>query len=173
VADLKVHVHNLKTGDLKSKIQGLMEFSDSDSEGEFALNCPCAMEEVLAIDARGEIDDPDMSEEESVEQKSTAKMFEEMLQFPNSDNEDEAEFQLRTHGFASSVEEAVQLLTKERMQLKAKAGKMLLANKKATPLVSPTAMQTDADQLMSFVLKTDCGIYRKVKTKTRTRAKSE
>jgi len=97
VADLKVNIHNLKTGDLKSKIQGLMEFSDSDSEDEFVLTYPGTIEEALAINARGEINDPDISEEELVKQKSTAKMFEGMLHFPDSEDEDEAEFQLRTH----------------------------------------------------------------------------
>ena len=38
-----------------------MEFSDLDSEDEFALNHPTAMEEALAIDARGEINNPDTS----------------------------------------------------------------------------------------------------------------
>jgi len=79
---------------LRPKIQGLMEFSDSEDEDEFALNYPATMEEALAIDARGEIDDPDVSEEESVEQKSTAKVFEGMLHFSDSEDEDEAKFQL-------------------------------------------------------------------------------
>jgi len=63
------------------------------------------MDEALAIDTRGEINDPGTSGDQSIEQKSTAKMFEEMLQF--SDSEDEDEFQLQTHGFTSSIEEAV------------------------------------------------------------------
>jgi len=113
VADLEVNVHNLKTGDLKSKIQGLMEFSDSDSEDEFALNYPGTMTEAMAIDARGEIDDPHTLEEQSIEQKSTAKMFKGMLHFSDSEDEDEAKFQLRTHGFTSSIEEAVTVKGKD------------------------------------------------------------
>jgi len=63
-ADLEVNIHNLKTGDLKSKIQGLMEFSNLDGEDDFALSYSTTMKEALAIDARGEINDPGMSEEE-------------------------------------------------------------------------------------------------------------
>jgi len=73
-ADLEVNMHNLRT-----KTQGLMEFSNSDDKDKFALNYPATMEEALAIDARGEINNPDDSKEESVEHKSTAKMFEGML----------------------------------------------------------------------------------------------
>jgi len=111
VADLNVNIHNLRP-----KIQGLMEFSDSDSEDEFAFNYPATMEEALAIDARGEINDPGMSEEESVEQKSTTKMFEGMLQFSDSEDEDEAGFQLQTHGFTSSIKEAVTVKGKDAIE---------------------------------------------------------
>ena len=93
VADLEVNMHNLRP-----KIQGLMEFSDWDDEDEDALNHPTAMEEVLAIDARGEIDDPDTSEEQSIEQKSTAKMFKDMLQFSDSEDEDEAKETVAVEG---------------------------------------------------------------------------
>jgi len=110
VADLEVNMHNLRP-----KIQGLMEFNDSDDEDEETLDHAATMEEALVIDARGEIDDPDISEEESVEQKSTAKMFEGMLQFPDSDNEDEAEIQLRTHSFTVHHPWKKQLLSKERV----------------------------------------------------------
>jgi len=102
VADLEVNMHNLRP-----EIQGLMEFSDSDYEDEDALDYPTTMEEVLAIDARGEIYDPGTSEEQSIEQKSTAKMFEGMLHFSDSEDEDEAKFQLQTYGFTSSIKEAV------------------------------------------------------------------
>jgi len=101
-ADLEVNVHNLRP-----KIQGLMEFSDSDDEDEDALDHHTTMEEALAIDARGEIDNPDTSEEQSIEQKNTAKMFEGMLHFSDSEDEDEDQFQLQTHGFTSSIKEAV------------------------------------------------------------------
>ena len=84
---------------------GLLEFSDSDDEDEEDPNRPINMDEALAIDARGEIDDPDITDEQSIEQKTTAKMFEGMLHF--SDSEDEDEFQLQTHGFTSSIEEAI------------------------------------------------------------------
>jgi len=100
VADLKVNMHNLRP-----KIQGLLEFSESDDEDEEDPNCPTNMDEALAIDARGKIDNPDITDEQSIEQKTTAKMFEGMLHF--SDSEDEDEFQLQTHGFTSSIEEAI------------------------------------------------------------------
>jgi len=90
---------------LRAKIQGLLEFSDSDEEDEEALNQPNTMGEALAIDARGEIDDPGIPEDQSIEQKGTTKMFEGMLQF--SDDEDEDEFQLQTYGFTSSIKEAI------------------------------------------------------------------
>jgi len=102
VADLEVNMHNLRP-----KIQGLMEFSDSDDEDEDALDHHSTMEEVLAIDARDKIDDPDTSEEQSIEQKNTAKMFKGMLHFSDSEDEDEDQFQLQTCGFTSSIEEAV------------------------------------------------------------------
>jgi len=89
VADLEVNMHKHRP-----KIQVLMEFSDLDNEDENALDYPTAMTEALAIDARGEIDDPDASEEQSIEKKSTAKMFEGMLHFSDSEDEDEAQFQL-------------------------------------------------------------------------------
>jgi len=108
VADLKVNMHNLRP-----KIQGILEFSDSDDEDEDALNYPAAMEEALAIDARGEIDDPDVSEEESIEQKSTANMFKGMLHFSNSEDEDEAKFHLRTQDFTSSIKEAITIEGKD------------------------------------------------------------
>ena len=66
------------------KIEGLLEFSNSEDEDEEDPNHPANMEEALAIDARGEIDDPDMSEDQSIQQKRTNKMFEEMLQFSDS-----------------------------------------------------------------------------------------
>jgi len=117
IADLEVNMHNLRP-----KIQGLLEFEDSDDEDEFALNYPATMEEALAIDARGEIDDPDVSEEESVKQKSTAKMFAGMLHFSDSEDEDEAKFQLRTQGFTSSIEEAVAIKGKDVIEGKCNEG---------------------------------------------------
>jgi len=57
-ADLEVNVHSFR-----NKIQGLLEFSDSDDEKERDPDVPSTMEEALAIDARGEIDDPDVSED--------------------------------------------------------------------------------------------------------------
>jgi len=103
-ADLEVNMHNLGP-----KIQGLLEFSDSDDEDEDALNHHTTVEEALAIDARGEINNPDTSEEQLIDQKTTAKMFEGMLQF--SDSEDEDEFQPQCKyiacGFTSPIEEAV------------------------------------------------------------------
>jgi len=90
VADLKVNGHSFK-----NKVQGLLEFSDSDDEKEQDPDVPATMEEALAIDARGEIDDPDVSEDQSIELKSTAKMFEGMLHFSESeDDEYEENFQL-------------------------------------------------------------------------------
>jgi len=100
VADLEVNVHNFRP-----KIQGLLEFSELEDEDEEDPNRPANMDEALAIDARGEIDDPDTSEDQSIQQKRTAKMFEGMLQFSNSEDEDE--FQLQTYGFTSSIKEAV------------------------------------------------------------------
>jgi len=43
----------------RRKVDGLLQLSDSDSEDEFALQHPDTVEELLAHDARGEIDDPD------------------------------------------------------------------------------------------------------------------
>jgi len=100
VADLEVNMH-----DLRPKIQGPLEFSNLDDEDKEDPNRPINMDEALAIDARGEIDDPDTTDEQSIEQKTTAKMFKGMLHF--SDSEDEDEFQLQTDGFASSIEEAI------------------------------------------------------------------
>jgi len=88
VADLEVNMHNLR-----AKIQGPLEFSDSEDENKQDPNCPANMDEAVNIDARGEIDDPDMPEDQSIEQKTTAKMFEGMLQFSHSeDEEDEDKF---------------------------------------------------------------------------------
>jgi hypothetical protein len=108
VADLEVNMHNLIP-----KIQGLMEFSNLDNEDEDALEYPTTTTEALAIDARGEIDDPGTSEGQSIEQKSTAKMIEGMLHFSDSEGEIEAKFQLQTHGFTSSIEEAVTIKGKD------------------------------------------------------------
>jgi len=105
VADLEVNVHKFK-----HKIQGLLEFSDSDDEKEQDPDIPATMEEALAIDARGEIDDPDVSEDQSIEVKSTAKMFKGMLHFSDDeDKEYEKKLQLQTYGFTSSIEEAVNI----------------------------------------------------------------
>ena len=100
VADLKVNMH---------KIEGLLEFEfdDSEEEGEEDSDVPANMEEALAIDARGEIDDPDASEDQSIQQKRTAKMFKGMLHFSDDEDEDEDKLQLQTYGFTSSIEEAV------------------------------------------------------------------
>jgi len=167
-ADLDVNVH-----DLEPKIQGLMEFSDLDSEDEFALDCPTAMEEALAIDARGEIDDPDTSEEESVEQKSTAKMFKGMLQISDSEDEDEAGFQLRKHGFTSSSKEAVAVKGKDLIE--GEGDKSVIGEQEGNTscLTDTAATQTDADQLMSSMLKTDHETFLKVTTKTKSREKLE
>jgi len=83
VADIEVNAHNLRP-----KIQGLLEFSDSEDENEFDLQYPDTMEEALTIDARGEIDNPDIAEEQSFEQNTTSKMFEKMLHFSDSEDED-------------------------------------------------------------------------------------
>jgi len=58
-ADLEVNVHNFH-----NKIQGLLEFSDLEDEGGEDPNVPANMEEPLAIDARGEMNDPDVSEDQ-------------------------------------------------------------------------------------------------------------
>jgi len=103
VADLEVNMH-----DLRPKIQGPLEFSNSDDENKQDPNRPANEDEALDIDARGEIDDLDTPEDQSIEQKTTAKMFEGMLQFSDSeDEEDEDKFQLQAHGFTSSIEETV------------------------------------------------------------------
>jgi len=102
-ADLEVNVHSFG-----NKIPGSLEFSNSDDEKEQDPDIPATMEEALAIDARVEIDDPDMSEDQSIELKSTAEMFEGMLHFSESEDEEHKEkFQLRTCGFTSSIEETV------------------------------------------------------------------
>jgi len=67
VADLEVNMHNLG-----SKIEGVLEFSDSESKDE-DLVCHNTAVEALAIDGRGETEDTDMSEAQSIEQKNTAK----------------------------------------------------------------------------------------------------
>jgi len=85
-----------------------LEFSDSEDENEQDPNRSANMGEALDIDARGKIDDPDMPEDQSIEQKTTAKMFKGMLQFSDSeDEEDEDKFHLRAYGFTSSIEETV------------------------------------------------------------------
>ena len=114
VADLKVNTHNLKPGDCKP-IQGPMEFSDSDSEDEFTLKHPGAMEEALSCDARGEIDNPDMEVEESAKEKVArmipeAKLPKRLLQF--SDSEDEAEFKPQCAHMALHPPSRKQLLKK-------------------------------------------------------------
>jgi len=101
IADVEVNAHVLS-----SKIKGLLEFS----EDELDIDTPGAMEEALAHDARGEIDDPDLEINESIKrikQKSMADMFKGMLHFSDSEDEDEAAFQLRAQGFTSSIEEAI------------------------------------------------------------------
>ena len=103
MADLKVNVHSFRI-----KIQGPLEFSDSEDEGREDPNIPANMEEALTIDARGEIDDPDASEDQSIQQQRTAKMFEGMLHFSDSEGEeDEDKFQLRACGFTSSIKQTV------------------------------------------------------------------
>jgi len=105
VADLEVNVHNFK-----NKIQGLLEFdvSDSDDEKEQNPDVPAAMEEAQALEAQDKDDGIDISEDQSVEMKSTVQMFEGMLHFSDDEDEDcEKKFQLRTHGLTSSIEEAV------------------------------------------------------------------
>jgi len=101
--DLKVNVH-----DIRAKIQGLLEFSNSEDKNEQDPNRSANMDEALNADARGKVDDSGMPEDQSIEPKTTAKMFEGMLQFSDSeDEEDEDKFQLRAHGFTSSIEETV------------------------------------------------------------------
>jgi len=96
----------------RNEIQGLLEFnvSDPDDEKEQDPDIPATLEEALAIDARGEINDPDISEDQSTQVKSTAKMFEGMLHFSDDEDEEyENKLQLRTCGFTSSIEEAVNI----------------------------------------------------------------
>jgi len=101
VADIEVNMHNFRR-----KIAGLLEFSDSEDEDE--TNRPNNTDEV-AIDARASIDDTDIPEDQSIQQKRTSQKFEGMLQFSDSEDEDEDEdtFQLQTYGFVSSIEETV------------------------------------------------------------------
>jgi len=102
-ADLEVNMHNIR-----ANIQGLLEFSNLEDENKQDPNRSANMDEVLDIDARGKVDDSDMPEDQSIKQKTTARMFEGMLQFSNSeDEEDEDKFQLRAYGFTSSIEETV------------------------------------------------------------------
>jgi len=100
VADLEVNMHNFRR-----KIAGLLEFSDSEDEDE--NNRPNNTDKAQAIDARAKVDDTDIPEDQSIQQKRTAQMFEGMLQFSDSEDEDEAKLQLQIYGFASSIEEAV------------------------------------------------------------------
>jgi len=87
-ADLEVNVHNFR-----NKIQGLLEFSDSDDEKEQDPNRSANMDEDVDVDASGKVDDSDIQEDQSIEQKSTAKMFEGMLHFSDSeDDEDKDKF---------------------------------------------------------------------------------
>jgi len=103
VADLEVNMH-----DIGAKIQGLLEFSDSEDENEQDPNRSANMDEALNVDARGKVNDSNIPEDQSIEQKTTARMFEGMLQFSDSeDKEDEDKFQLRAYGFTSSIEETV------------------------------------------------------------------
>jgi len=141
VADLEVNMHNLRP-----KIQGLMEFSNSDDEDEDALDHPTTMEEALAIDTRGEIDDPDTSEEQSIEQKSTAKMFEGMLHFSDSEDEDEAKFQLQTYGFTSSIEESVTIKGKDVVE--GTCNKGIIGEQEGNLSTSLTNSNTDRRQLI-------------------------
>jgi len=103
VADLEVNVHNIR-----AKIQGLLEFSNSEDENEQDHKRSANVDEALDIDARGKVDDSDIPEDQSIKQKTTARMFEGMLQFSDSeDEEDEDKFQLRACGFTSSIKDSV------------------------------------------------------------------
>jgi len=107
VADLEVNVHNFR-----NMLQGLLEFdvSDSDEEKEQDPEFPATMEEAIALEAQDKDDGVDIPEDQSVEMKSTANMFEGMLQFSDDEDEDyEKKFQLQTYGFTSSIEEAVDI----------------------------------------------------------------
>jgi len=101
VADIEVNMHNFRC-----KIAGLLEFSDSEDEDK--TNPPNNTDEA-AIDTRASIDDTDIPEDQSTQQKRMAKKFEGMLQFSDSEDEDEDgdEFQLQTYGFVSSIEKTV------------------------------------------------------------------
>jgi len=88
----------------RRKIAGLLDFSDSEDEDE--TNRPNNMDEA-AIDAKASIDDTDIPEDQSIQQKRTAQKFEGMLQFSDSEDEDEDKFQLQTYGFVSSIKETV------------------------------------------------------------------
>jgi len=103
VSDLEVNVHIFG-----AKIQGPLEFSDSEDENKQDPNRSANMDEALDVDVRDKVEDSDTPEDQSIEQKTTAKMFERMLQFSDSeDEEDEDKFQLRACGFTSSIEETV------------------------------------------------------------------
>jgi len=103
VADLEVNMHNIR-----AKIQGLLEFSDSEDENKQDPNRSADMDKALSIDASGKVNDAGIPEDQPIEQKSTAKMFEGMLQFSDSEGEeDEEKFQLQACGFTSSIEETV------------------------------------------------------------------
>jgi len=112
---LQTYEHELLDSDGSDEeavAEGLLHFSNSDSEDKLALQCPSAMEEALAHDARGEIDDPDEGIEESIEEKVAtkspkAKLPKGLLQWDSSDEEDEETFQLCACGFMSSKEEAI------------------------------------------------------------------
>jgi len=65
------------------------------------------MEEALAIDARGEINDPDIPEDQSIQQKRTAQMFEGMLQFSDSEDEEETFNANGTDVFVDTANEGI------------------------------------------------------------------
>jgi len=80
-------------------------------------------------------------------------MFEGMLQFSDSEDEDEAAFQLRTHGFASSIKEAVTVKGKDVIE--GEGNKSIIGEQKAITPVSPIVIQTDEfysqDGLLKFL----------------------
>jgi len=125
----------------RGKIAGLLEFSDSEDEGE--TNRPNNADETLAIDARAKTDDTDIPEDQSIQQKRAAQMFEGMLQFSDSEDEGEDKFQLQTCGFTSSIEETVDADGTDVFV--DAANELLSVNKRVTYLVFLTSMRTIAN----------------------------
>jgi len=139
VTDLEVNMHNFR-----AKIQGLLEFSNSEDKNKQDPNCSANMDEAVNIDAEARSMTLTCQKISQSNRSPQLRCLKECFNSPT--------LKMKRMKTSSSCEHMAshhpskrQSMPMEQMHLQALVTKVLLVNKKVISLVSPIAMQTGAN----------------------------